>query len=319
MLKKQSGLIAAVAAVTLTASCATSEDQQSDTTDTPSSAAQPPLTAEAALGDLAAVDFCALLDPRTIEEAEGTIDFERPGFSHCLVGVDTPDATMTLTVGNLYDESQQTVWPTEDEELSRGLHRQSIDSEIGCLRALVFGDDIGLTIAARELEGAEQGEPEATCRIADAATDGVQSAALSDEVFTHSFQPGSLAEIEPCSLLDDADAADVLGDGVAAQEAVGGHGCTWPAMTDASAELSFDVALQPDLTDFADEIAGRPTMTATLGDFGCEVSTPHIAFSADDPNEREVVAVSVTASETDACAAASELAGLVWPELPESP
>ena len=134
-----------------------------------------------------------------------------------------------------------------------------------------------MEVFAWELEDAGKLDTETICHIADAVTDGVQDAALSEDTFTLSFQPGSLAELEPCSLLEDTEAAKVLGGETSAQEQLGGHGCTWEVSsgesTGATAELTFDVALTADLSGFSGEIAGRPTQMSVDG-YMCQVATP---------------------------------------------
>ncbi|MGI5995457.1 hypothetical protein [Saccharomonospora viridis] len=325
---KRFGIFAAVVAVAMTASCSTSTDEEpgaakGTAVEEATNAQEEPLTAEAALGDLSTVDFCGLLDTKALEEGiEGTLAFTQPGFSQCLVGIDTQGGRVIATIGNLYDKSESTNWPSEDETLSRSVHRQVIATEVGCVRALLFADEIGLEVFAWELEDAGKLDTETICHIADAVTDGVQDAALSEDTFTLSFQPGSLAELEPCSLLEDTEAAKVLGGETSAQEQLGGHGCTWEVSsgesTGATAELTFDVALTADLSGFSGEIAGRPTQMSVDG-YMCQVATPHIPFSQENPNQREVVTLLAMATWEDPCQAVEELAEVVWPQLPKFP
>ncbi|WP_232283750.1 hypothetical protein [Saccharomonospora cyanea] len=305
--------------VALTTSCSASETGKPERTgaaDQPGTAQEKPLTAEAALGDLSAVDFCELLDAQALAKAGADVDFTVPSFRHCYVGVTTPSTTLTMTIGNLYDNNPKVIWPSEDEKLSRSVRRQSIEVEgEGCLRALMFADEIGLRVLAQPLSDAEQIDQEELCRIADAATDGVAEAAFSEETFPQSFRPGSLAELDPCEPFERAGVPDLFEDGVNVHEQLDGHGCALGKPSMPAVELDFEVSLT-DLSDFSTKIAGRPTKVTPL-EYGCEVTTPHIRFSEENPHEREVVTLSAVSFDPDRCAGAEELAALVWPELPE--
>lgn len=319
MLTKHSGLVAATLAALLTTACGASEPPEpteGPSSDTASTTAQePPLTAEAALGDLTAVDFCAFLDEKALAGAEADVDFTVPGFQHCSVGVATSSTKLTLMIGGLYDKDREATWPSEDETLARSVHRQSIEAGDACLRTLLFADGIGVQIFAQGLTDAGPVDRKVLCRVADAATDGVQEAAFSEEQFTRSFRPGSLAELEPCELLDETTLAEMYDASMVGREDIGGHGCAWGM--GAPIELDFEVSLLADTSEFSTRIAGRPTKVVS-DDMSCVVSTPHIEFSPDEPNAREVLSLTATTFDDRSCDAAHELAELVWPALPES-
>lgn len=319
VLKKQSGLVAALVAVALTASCSASETEKPERTgaaNQPSTAQEKPLTAEAALGDLSAVDFCELLDDQALEKADANVDFTVSSFRHCYVGVTTPSTELTMTIGNLYDNSDKVIWPSADEEISRSVRRQSIEVEgEGCQRALMFADEVGLRVFAYPLRDAEQADQETLCRIADAATDSVQKAALSEGTFTRSFRPGSLAESDPCEPIEEAGVPDLFEEDMSVHEQLDGHGCALDSPIAPLVDLEFEVSLTG-LSDFSTEIAGRPTKVTPL-EYGCDVTTPHIRSSGDNPHEWEVITLSAVSFDQDRCAGTEELAALVWPELPE--
>ncbi len=306
----------------LTASCSASEPEKTGKSSVAAPAgstgkpAEPPLTAEEAFGGLGAIDYCELLDVRALEETDATIDFMVPDFRHCLVGVDAPATTMTVMIGGLYDNAEEGNLPSEDEALSRSVHRQTFDTEAGCLRTLLFADEIGIQVFAQGLRGVEQVDMKELCRVADTVTDGVVEAAFSEETFPRTFGEGSLAELEACALLDDTAASDALDDDLVAHERVGGHGCTWGPPMGPSVELTFGVEMPVDLAEFSTKLEGRPTRV-TGSELRCDVSTPHIPLAGGYPQEREILTVSATTFDPSACDVAEELAALVWPKLPE--
>lgn len=323
MLTKHSGLVAATLAALLTAACGASEPPEpteGPSSDTASTTAQePPLTAEAALGDLTAVDFCALLDEKALgtalEKADAEVDFTVPGFQHCSIGV-TATTSLWVSVGDLFDNSDNVVWPSEDVEVSRSLRRQSIEIEDdGCVRALTFADDITLQITAVPPTDVEHSDHDGLCEVADAVTDAVQTTVLSEAAPTQSFRPGSLAESDACELLDEAGVPALFEDGVESYEHLDNHGCSLGSgLKRATVELSFGVDLT-DLSEFTTTIAGRPTEVRPL-EYGCRVSTPHIRFSESRPHEREMVTLSTVSFDPDRCESAEWIAELLWPKLP---
>ncbi|WP_307845736.1 hypothetical protein [Saccharomonospora sp. NB11] len=321
MHKKHFGLLSAGVAVILTASCAasgTEETAESPLTKAATSTgapSEPVLTSEEAFGDLGAIDFCELLDEQAVEGTGATVDFAVPDFRHCLVGVDAPSTTMTVMIGGLYDNAVEQNLPSEDEPLSRSVHRQTFDTEVGCLRSLLFADEIGIQVFAQGLRDAEQVDMEALCRVADIVTDGVVEAAFSEKTFPRTFGEGSLAELDACALLDDDAASNAFDDDLVARERVGGHGCTWGPPTAPSVELAFEVEMPVDLEEFSTKLGGRPTRVAG-NELLCEVSTPHIPLSEAYPQEREILTVSAMTFDSTACDVAEDLAALVWPRLP---
>lgn len=75
-----------------------------------------------------------------LEKADAEVDFTVPGFQHCSIGV-TASTSLWVSVGDLFDNSDNIVWPSEDVEVSRSMRRQSIEIEDdGCVRTLTFAD-----------------------------------------------------------------------------------------------------------------------------------------------------------------------------------
>lgn len=282
----------------------------------------PPLTSEEALGDLATVDFCSLLDERGLRESDVSVELATSGFLRCYAEVELGEVGLAVTIGDLY-EGAPSDQADESRELARSVQRHHFEEDWGCWRELVFSDNVVLDVTARELYGDIAGAPgdAEMCRVADLVTDGVQQALYLDDSETMAFADGSLAELEPCSLLTADEAADILGvESVLPAPAVGGGGCSWWWYDEqyVGTDVEFEVIdLGTDASDHYDEdIDGRPTR-GFVGEGHCVLETPHMLVPAEVPTEWEVVSVYVYDEEGDPCAAATELAELVWPRLPE--
>lgn len=304
------------ALVGLLASCTPTVDGTADAVHVP------PLTSEEALGELTTVDFCSLLDERKLREADVSVELATSGFLRCYAEVELGTVGLSVTIGDLY-EATPLLQADESRELARSVHRRHFEEDWACWRELVFADEVALDITVREAYGDIEGRPgdAEMCIVADLVTDGVQQAAYFGTGETMTFAEGSLAELEPCSLLTIDEAADVLDvESVLPEQALGGEGCSWWWYGEpyVGTDVEFEVYdLGTDASDyFEEDIGGRPT-TTYIGEADCALETPHMLVPAEAPTEWEVVSVYVYDEEGDPCAAATELAELIWPRLPE--
>lgn len=282
----------------------------------------PPLTSEEALGEPTTVDFCSLLDERKLREADVSVELATSGFLRCYAEVELGTVGLSVTIGDLY-EATPFLQSDESRELARSVHRRHFEEEWACWRELVFADGVALDVTVYEAYGDIEGRPgdAEMCIVADLVTDGVQQAAYFGTGETMTFAEGSLAELEPCALLTADEAADVLDvESVLYEEALGGGGCSfwWYGEPYVGTDVEFAVTdLGTDVSEYYEEnIGGRPSATF-LSEGRCVLETPHMPVPAEVSTEWEVVNVYVYDEEGDPCAAATELAELVWPRLPE--
>lgn len=277
-----------------------------------------PLTAEAAFGDVATINWCTLLATASFPEgwhAGG----KWPGLEYCDFWVNHGKSEIALRVGHLVDRrGREVAWEAiPGKQLPRQLVAQRPVRERGggCARELAFPDDISLSVMASE----EAGRPSALemCRAAEMTLEFVVDA-LVDGYAGHfeEYDDASLAKRNVCKLVPDrliATARDTPEQ--AGQRSVSGHECTWigdrlgPVVI-----LAVDTIHRPD-REKEQRVAGRPTRVVPAED-GCILSTDYADFPAYINTSEAISVVVLGAPNPDACSVARKIAKGVWPKLP---
>jgi hypothetical protein len=280
--------------------------------------------------DLPTVAPCSLADPEVLAEF-GDAGFATPeSLDYCAIRVDTPSgADVLVSVGAFGVLSAQPDLDGKrvkdvDDDLWIG---QQEDDPAFCSQLLVFPDDITMQVSGSVYDGTAD-----TCPMVEAAMDHAAEVVLARDVEHREPGRDSLITVDPCSLVDDDDLAAVPGlEGVRQPDRYPAkHTCFWELGegSPVTARLEFGAGPEPSVYGDGSEgrVGGRDSVTNRYTGVGendyCAVETAHIPFdgiAGEDAVEVASVYVRMPGGQVDAaCAAATAVAGLVWPELPDA-
>jgi hypothetical protein len=291
-------LVVAMLCALLAAGCATTQAAPEP------SSGPTPLTASAALGDFATVDYCSLLD--VPEVAPGAV--ATPTFETCRAVA----GARTILVGPLAFDSDPNIkpygypGPVPD---GVAVQQSMFNDRSACTRAITFADGNRLDLSVTGT-GDDQG---GRCEVADAAVGSVLGAVTANKVGRLTFPDRSWGLVAPCAMLDNPDLDAVVGAGSRPTTALSGHSCI-------RGKLSFKLTVQTDeATAPAEQLGGREARVRVAGAF-CLVDTTQPAPGL--PGRRELAELSVVETAGTAgdgtCASARAAANVILPRLPRA-
>ncbi|GAB1509832.1 DUF3558 domain-containing protein [Actinophytocola sp. KF-1] len=287
------------------------------------------LTAEAAFDDLTTVAPCSLTDPEAFAEY-GTPEFATPeSFDYCAIRINTDgEADVVISVGAFgVLSAQPELEGKRVKDVDEGLWvGQQDDSPSFCSQLLVFPDGVTMQVSGSVYDGSAD-----TCPMVETGMDYAIDVILDRDVEHRDPQNDSLITVDPCSLVDDDDVAAVPGlEGAnRPDEYPGRHTCFWEQSPDSpvTVRVAFGAGPEPEVYGDGTEglVAGRQTVTNKYTQVGahdyCAVETGHLPFTEIESEDVvEVASVFVrmpTGQVAEACTAATAVAELVWPELPD--
>lgn len=264
-----------------------------------------PLTASAALGDFATVDYCSLLD--VPEVAPGAV--VTPTFETCRADV----GTRTILVGPLAFDSDPNIKPyAYPGPVPDGVAVQQsmFNDRSACTRAIIFADGNRLDLSVTDT-GDDQGD---RCGVADATVGSVLGAVTANQVGRLKFPERSWGLVAPCAMLDNHDLDPLAGAGTRPTTGLSGHSCI-------RGKVSFKLTVQTD-EDKApagppERLGGREARVRVTGAF-CLVDTTQPAPGL--PGRRELAELSVVETAGTAgdgtCTVARAAANVILPLLP---
>jgi hypothetical protein len=266
------------------------------------SAGPTPLTASAALGDFATVDYCSLLDVPAV--APGAVVI--PTFETCQAGL----GPRTILVGPLAFASDPNLEPySYPGPVPDGVAiQQSVFNDHStCTRAITFADGNRLDLSVTDT-GNDQA---ARCGVADAAVRSVLGAITAGKVGRLKLPERSWGLVAPCALLDDHALDAVAGAASHPTAALSGHSCI-------RGKVSVKLTVETDVPPTPPEtLGGRQVRVRVVGAF-CLVDTTQPAPGL--PGRRELAELSVVETAGTAgdgtCAQARSAATAILPRLP---
>jgi hypothetical protein len=194
-----------------------------------------------------------------------------------------------------------------------------------CVRTLRLSDGYDVRVLARPVRGPLP-DP---CAVADVVTDTALDVVLRGPVPRRStpFEPGSLATVDACGLLDRAAVATVPGlETVEPDPGVAGWDCDWENLTTgASVEVTYDRNRGGISRNAGDrmKIAGRDAAVRKDEDgAGCDVTVMHRPYTDKrgyPSAELLIVKVDHAPPVADPCAKANAIAKVAVGRLPAAP
>jgi hypothetical protein len=289
-------LVVAMICALLTAGCAQTQAAPEQTS------GPTPLTASAALGDYATVDYCSLLDVPAV--APGAVAV--PTFETCRADA----GGRTILVGPLAFDSDPNIrpyaylGPVPD---GVAIQQSMFNDRSACTRAITFADGNRLDLSVTDA-GDDQA---ARCGVADAAVGSALTAITSNKVGRLKFPDRSWGLVAPCVLLDKPGLDAVAGAGSRPATGLSGHSCI-------RGKVSLKLTVQTDEPSAPPEtLGGRPAVVRLAGAF-CLVDTTQPAPGL--PSRRELAELSVVETAGTAgdgtCAQARTAANAILPLLP---
>jgi len=277
-----------------------------------------------ALGDPATADPCSLIRPEPLDRFGQTlVEADSGNFDRCDVVIDSAQDRFTA---QLLLVKSGTVLPEGVPEERDGLvivRGTPVNGE--CARTLRLSDGYDVRIMARPVRGALP-DP---CAVADAVTDTALGVVVRGPVPRRSapFDPGSLATVDACGLLDPATVATVPGlETVGPDPGVAGWDCDWENLTTgASIEVSYDRNRGGIGRNSGNplKIAGRDAAARKDEDgAGCDVTVMHRPYTDKrgyPSGELLVVKVDQAAPVPDPCAKGIAVATKAVERLPAAP
>jgi hypothetical protein len=290
------------------------------------------LTSEVVFDDLTTVAPCSLTDLEVFEEF-GVAKFAAPdSLDYCSVRVNDidKDADVIISVGAFgVLSAQPELAANRVKDVDGGLWvGQQDDTPTFCSQLLVFPDDVTMQVSGSVYDGSTD-----TCPMVEAAMDHAIEVIADEAVEHRDPERDSLLTIDPCTLVEDDDVAAIPGlAGVSrGDEYPGKHTCFWEQSpgSPVNVRLQFGAGPEPGVYSQGGAeglVAGRQSATNRYPEVGensyCSVETAHIQFdeiAGEDAYEVASVYARAPGGQVDAaCAAATAVAELVWPELPEA-
>ncbi|HVK24839.1 MAG TPA: hypothetical protein VM677_26070 [Actinokineospora sp.] len=318
--------VTAVCAATMLSACTASVEvtsPEAPTTATesiPTTRAVDParVTAEAAFGDLVAVDLCEFLKPEDLREFGETRIGSPGGFDSCVVEVALPDNTRArVYAGSFFDVLDE---PSRAPSRTLAGGVRIYDGAGGeCRTDIFFPDDVGLAVWA------VMPTPPTIdlCPLVHRAVEAMGNRFPTGIVSTRNIASNSLAKVDACAALP----ADLAGFDPTRESGRAKHSCGSPSGDATTPHVSLTLAAGyapvADLRTDTATIDGRPTiihkfpLVTNEGLKYCAASAAHIPIEINDlPGATEYAVVEVWLATDDKCATAKAIAEQVWPKLP---
>ena len=289
------------------------------------------LTSEVVFDDLTTVAPCSLTDTEAFAEY-GVAEFATPeSLDYCAIRVnDTSGGDVIISIGAFGVLSAQ---PELEANRVKGVDGglwvgQQDDTPSYCSQLLVFPDGVTMQVSGSVYDGSAN-----TCPMVEAGMDHAIEVIQDKGVEHRDPERDSLLTIDPCSLVDDDDVAAVPGLQKVSwgDEYPGKHTCFWEESpgSPVNVRLQFGAGPEPGVYSQGGVeglVGGRQSATNRYPEVGensyCSVETAHIQFDeikGEDAYEVASVYARAPGGQVDAaCAAATAVAELVWPELPEA-
>ncbi|HEU5470049.1 MAG TPA: hypothetical protein VFV67_05300 [Actinophytocola sp.] len=320
-------LLAACALLLCVTGCGTALPGTAVPNETAAEEAAEPLTAKAALGDFATIDYCSLTDANAVPQRLGSVAvLPRGAYDECRLSVQKDGVDTEVRLGSLQEEDHLTnsEYTLDGRVLPRGL-RVYRGTETGgkvlrCVLYLRFADRILLTIDTWTREpGGDR------CAVADAVLAIAVDRAAAKRVRHHDVGARTLFRTDACDMLsvEVVRARTGLPD-LLASRSLTRHVCRWyhAYPGDVAVDLYLGPAESTWTGDTVEEtLAGHRTLVTAsfVGRDGvavCAVETSIVAVPRPAVNESAVLWVELPRPATDACRPARELASEVWAKLP---
>jgi hypothetical protein len=226
---------------------------------------------------LRTLDPCALLTKDILATVGEPVDNHRNDFGECanyMTDSAGKSLSITLTIG-------QTVPNPRDADQNIGglpALENELDSGDACFVTVVTSTepDVGITIQAG-------GDSKDLCEAGHTVMAAVVDRVHSDPP-TYSTPRGTLVELDPCEVVDDAALRTVLGDGVGDGEPYNLHWCNWHGSA-ANLGVWLRVGYDPTKTDVGKPVAlggGTTGYKRASTAASCEVQWAHRPFDGDD-------------------------------------
>lgn len=289
------------------------------------------LTSEVVFDDLTTVAPCSLTDPAAFDEY-GTAELATPeSLDYCAIRVKTAaDADVLLSIGAFgVLSAQPELEGNRVKDIDGGLWvGQQDDTPSFCSQLLVFPDGVTMQVSGSVYDGSAD-----TCPMVETGMDHAIEVIKDGDIDHRDPERDSLLTIDPCSLVDDDDVAAIPGlEGVSRPDDYPGkHTCFWEkgAGSPVNVRLQFGAGPEPGVYSQGGTeglVGGRQSATNRYPEVGensyCSVETAHIQFDeikGEDAYEVASVYARAPGGQVDAaCAAATAVAELVWPELPDA-
>jgi hypothetical protein len=261
-----------------------------------------PLTASAALGEFATLDYCSLLDVPAV--APGAV--ATPTFENCRAEL----GSRTILVGPLAFDSDPNIRPYAylgPVPEGVAVQQSMFNDRSACTRAITFADGNRLDLSVTD-DGDDQA---ARCGVADAAVGSALAAITAGKVGRLSFPDRSWGLVAPCVLLDNHDLDAPAGPGSRPVTDLSGHSCIRGQV---SIKLTVETSVP---AGPAETLGGREARIRTEGAF-CLAGTTQPAPGL--PGRRELAEISVVETAGTAgdatCARARTAAAAIFPRLP---
>ncbi len=277
-----------------------------------------------ALGDPATADPCSLIRPEPLDRFGQTLlEADSGNFDRCDVTIDSAQDRFTVQLQFVQSGKVLPEGVPEERDGVVIVRGAPINGE--CVRTLRLSDGYDVRIVARPVRGALP-DP---CAVADVTTDTALSVLVAGPVPRRAapFDPGSLAMVDACGLLDAATVATVPGlETVDPDPGVAGWDCDWENLTTgASVEVSYDRNRGGIGRDAGNpmRIAGRDAAGRADEDgAGCDVRVMHRPYTdrrGYPSGELLIVKVDEAAPVTDPCAKGIAIATVAVERLPAAP
>jgi hypothetical protein len=281
------------------------------------------------LGDPATADPCSLIRPEPLDRfGRTTLDPDPGNFDQCDVTIASGQDYFAARVD--FGKSGTALPAGEPEERDGLVIFRDAPVDGGCVRTLRLSDGNDVRVDSRSVAGVLP-DP---CAVADVATETALAVLARGTVPRRPvpFEPGSLAVVDACGLLDTATVATVPGlEAVQADPAFAGWGCDWeiPPPTP-TAPPGASIAVEYDRNRGLGNNPGKPMQIAgrqaaakvDTDGLGCDVTILHRTYT--DPggkpsDELLIVKVDQTARVADPCARAVAIATVAVKRLPAAP
>ncbi|MEA5365763.1 hypothetical protein VA596_39990 [Amycolatopsis sp., V23-08] len=264
-----------------------------------------PLTASAALGDYATVDYCSLLDAAAVAPGATAV----PTFENCQAVL----GPRTVLVGPLASDDDPNIKPYDylgPMPDGVAVQQSTFDDQSACRRAITFADGTRLELSVTD---SDAGDPASRCKTADAAVGSALATITAGKVGRLSFPERSWGGIAPCALLDTHDVDAAAGADSRPTAGLTGHACI---RGNVGLKLTVETASP---AGPAETLGGREARVRTEGAF-CLVDTTQPAPGL--PGRRELAEISVVETAGTAgdgtCALARSAATSILPRLPKA-